>query len=284
MDNFFNETDNGTVLNSNTTVRKQPTPESKFHNFSIHTASIMEVVTPDNANSRSKKRTEYKAVINSGPKIGTVINGLHSLDSFGGDENYSEFVYKPKKKVLKGKDEGDRTIPEFTDASTVVVANIDGNFNNWIILGGLKNPNNGENVSKDDGIVWKGSFNGLTWKIDKDGNMNITRGSTTVDIKNNGNIEVKSSADTKITATGNTEITTSGTTQINSSGAMTLTGSSGINFVGPFVNLGGAGADQQLVRGNAFQTLFNTHTHPSNGSAPTQQMGSSHLSSKIKVE
>ncbi len=44
------------------------------------------------------------------------------------------------------------------------------------------------------------------------------------------------------------------------------------------------GSSEPLVRGAAMTTLFNSHTHPSNGSPPTQQMTSTEVSTKNFTE
>jgi hypothetical protein len=46
----------------------------------------------------------------------------------------------------------------------------------------------------------------------------------------------------------------------------------------------GEGATQALIKGNAFMTLFNTHTHASQGAPPAVLMSTSHLSLTSKTK
>lgn len=49
------------------------------------------------------------------------------------------------------------------------------------------------------------------------------------------------------------------------------------------IDIGNLGATLHRLVTDAFQTLFNTHTHPASGQPPTQQMGATHLTSIVKA-
>jgi hypothetical protein len=138
----------GTILNSNTRLNKAPDNQSKYNNFSIHKAMITKSISKDDDKNQDKKGVGYEAVICGGEREGEVIRKLRPLCSFGGNENYNEVVYKPKEQVLSGKDKGEKTPPEHTDGSYVIVGFLNGHYNHPIILGGWAQPNNSEYGAK----------------------------------------------------------------------------------------------------------------------------------------
>ncbi len=239
----------GQVLNSNLKINNiNQSASSPWNNFGIYKAMLLEAKYKDEDGNQYKHGVEYTAVITGGPRSGEFLSNVMPLDGFGGKDNYSEIVYTPKTKVLKGKNEGDSTPPENTDGSYVLIGFLGGHQSRPVILGGLKQPNNenyGANI--DDSVLYRGQVNGMAWKISKDGILTVNREGTTITIDSTGN-GVTISSDKAIT--------------INSSDSITL-GSGGEPF----------------VLGNAMASLFNSHTH--SGPPPDQTMGSGEMSSLI---
>lgn len=291
----------GSVINSNTRVINAPDNSSKYKNFGFYKASILRALPKDNPNNRSKKSVEYEAVIISGSRRGEIVRGLRPLDSFGGAGNFNEVVYQPKTQVLKGKNNGDKTIPEDTDGSYVVVGFMGGNYNFPIILGGWPQPNNSEyGASEADGTRILGKFQDLSWNIDKDGVLTISHSGTSIRLNGGsgdvtvtttaktvinatGNVEMTSSGNVEMTASGNAEITSTGPATITSSGAVNIGGAAGITFTGPFVKLGSAAAEA-VILGDTFKAYFDNHVHGAAGTPPTVPMPASTLSTKSQVE
>jgi len=92
---------------------------------------------------------------------------------------------------------------------------------------------------------------------------------------------LKFTSDGKISVNGAAEIdVTTPVVNIVASGAA--------NVTAPQINLGADGADLKEILTSAFASLFNTHTHKSNGSgvqtdAPLQQATATHMTSTVKA-
>ncbi len=283
----------GTIISANVLVNKAPNDSSKYNNFGIYKAAILKAFPKDDPNNVSKKTVEYEAIIVSGSRQGEIIRGVHPLDTFGGKDNFNEIVYKPKEKVLKGKDAGSSTFPEDTDASYVVIGFMNGYYNNPIILGGWRQPNNSTfGASEADGTLVRGQFQNLSWSINNNGVLNVNHSGTSITLDNSGNVSIVTTSKATINSSGNTEITTSGKAKITSSQNVEVTsaqavevgGATGITFTGPFVKLGGSGASEHVILGDLFKTFFDGHVHSGGGGAPVTPMPTSTLSTKSTVE
>jgi len=112
------------------------------------------------------------------------------------------------------------------------------------------------------GEFWMVHKSGSYQKFTNDGKVNI-----------NGQAEIDMSAPTiMIQATGNVNVMAGGQA----------------NVTAPVINLGAAGAALKSILTSAFASLFNGHTHKSNGSgvqtdAPLQQADGSHMTSTVKA-
>lgn len=252
----------GTVLNSNLKI-ESARKYNKNENFAPVQAMLIEAYPKDHEKNKFKKGVEYKAVIVGGPREGEVIHNVQAKCEFGGKDNYHEVNYTPKKEVLKGKNKGDATPTENTDGSYVMIQFLNGSRNSGIITGALPQPNNEEYGSNDaDGTLLRGKFNGLAYKIDKDGIFTLSREGTTITIDSAG---------------GGINIQSDKTINIDTSDIVNINGTSEINL--------GSGANEAMVKGNALATLFNAHTHADSGEGvPNQTLGASQLSSLIKVK
>lgn len=71
--------------------------------------------------------------------------------------------------------------------------------------------------------------------------------------KENGDIEIESKNDLNIKTSGKTTIDSTGDITINSSGKIEMTSTGVVNI---------NGSSEPLIKGNAFETLYNAHTHP----------------------
>ena len=90
---------------------------------------------------------------------------------FGGIYNYEEYTYRP----FNGSPEDTGTISDETykPGDVVIVAFLDGDSREGVILGGLTHPGR-KNQIKDDTIVYASEFNGLETKINIDGEYRVT--------------------------------------------------------------------------------------------------------------
>lgn len=148
-----------------------------------------------------------------------------------------------------------------------------------------------QEADKNNGIVLLFGYN------DVNQSLNVPQGEywlvhasgSFIKLKNNGNIDIHASATVGQTApsisiTGTSSVTVSSPeVKIESSGSILIDANSSIGINAPTVNAGAGGAVSKLVK-ESFEALFNSHTHdtPSGeSSSPTQQMGSSELTSNF---
>jgi hypothetical protein len=61
-----------------------------------------------------------------------------------------------------------------------------------------------------------------------------------------------------------------------------VTATTAATVTAPAINLGASGETLQPLVTAAMEALFNSHTHPATGAAPTQQMGAAQLTTAIK--
>ena len=274
----------GHIVSSNTKLTARTGP-SQYANYGVYKAQIIEAIAKGDPRNRWKKGVEYTAVVVGGPRNGELLHSVVPLCGFGGDKNFSEQVYTPRRKVLKGKDQGSSTPPENTDGSYVILSFLSGDINFPVILSGASQPNNTEyGAGEDDGARILGSYNGLRWNIDSSGKMTISNNGTSIVLDGpSGGVTITTTQDANINSSGKTNITSSGDVSVTSSGGVEVNGAAGINFTGPFVHLGSSGAAEQVIRGNDFKSYFDTHVHGGSG-PPSTPMPTSTLSTKITTD
>ncbi|WP_420104883.1 phage baseplate assembly protein V [Herbaspirillum huttiense] len=99
----------------------------------------------------------------------------------------------------------------------------------------------------------------------------------------------KFTSDGKVSINGQAEIDMSAPTiMIQATGNVNVMAAGQANVTAPVINLGAAGAALKAILTSAFASLFNGHTHKSNGSGvqtdpPQQQADSSHMTSTVKA-
>ncbi len=90
---------------------------------------------------------------------------------FGGVFNYEEFTVRGYE---KGEDSAGRGEYAVRPGDVVVVAYINGNANDGMILGGCRHPGRKSRISDADGIAYDAEFNGMRTQINKDGEYTLT--------------------------------------------------------------------------------------------------------------
>ncbi|WDZ97991.1 phage baseplate assembly protein V [Herbaspirillum sp. WKF16] len=100
---------------------------------------------------------------------------------------------------------------------------------------------------------------------------------------------IKTTNDGKASINGQAEVdVTAPTIMIQATGNVNVMAGGQANVTAPVINLGAAGAALLNILNSAFATLFNSHTHKSNGTAvqtdpPLQQAGAAHMTSTVKA-
>ena len=287
----FKTLQDGSVLSSNTLINKATSDRSKYVNYGFYKAAILSKIPVGDPRNRNKASVEYDAVILSGNRQGELVSNVMTLDTFGGQDNFQEITYAPKTKVNNGKDNGNRTPPENTNASYVIIGFMNGYYNNPVILGGWRQPNNKITGATDaEDLIIRGAFQKLNWSVNKDGKLTVSHSGTSISLDEDGNISIVTTKDTSIQSnqnvsiesTGNTSVNSTGNVEVTSAAAVQIGGAAGVTFTGPFVKLG-ENAVEAIILGDSFKTFFDGHTH-GGGPPPNVAMPSSTLSPTSKVE
>lgn len=186
----------------------------RFENTPLRIGVVTEVYDIDNEKNLSKTVPEYTVVTKetengAGIKYKTYGNCLY-LDKFGGIADFFEHKIRPT--VIKIDNEPTKVSHDFKkqNGSLVLLLCLDGFSENAIIIGGIPNVQNTETqrkttLTKDAGHHMEGEFNGINWKVNKDGEFVLTFKSPT---DNDGKVIDKKYSGTfsKIDKTGSFEV------------------------------------------------------------------------------
>jgi len=177
----------GTPISTNITSLNDKDYLSKFKCNEIHIGIIWEIYYTDDDKNINKKDIEYKVKIESGNRMGQFFENVVAMNLFGGLTNFSETVYQPKENLIQTKGGNDRsvkkskerdsiTVSKFdSDASTVIVAFLDGYNEQPIIIGSYNHRSREDYLTKkEDGIRHIQEFNGMRLEINDDGEYTLT--------------------------------------------------------------------------------------------------------------
>jgi hypothetical protein len=147
-----------------------------FSNLSLKVGIILDIIEVEDPANISKISTEYTVM--TVEKFNSVTyNHCLASDGFGGISDFFNKKYRPttnKKKTLS------KTELKNQNGSVVLLLCIDGKSEQAIIIGSIAHPDrkNGK-LTQDKGHHLEGEFNGVNWKIDKDGSLTVTFKSAT---------------------------------------------------------------------------------------------------------
>jgi len=165
----------GTVVSSNTIAGQRSGNRKLYKNFKIEKAIIVDVMYAGEKRNLYGLGTEYDVLIVNGPREGERLTNVLSINSFGGLNNFCEWVYNKRKVNYHGNKNTIDTPSEEFDNAYVIVGFLGGHYNSAVILGGYPHPGNTvEKPQRSDGEILVGEFNGLRWKINDDGELIIT--------------------------------------------------------------------------------------------------------------
>lgn len=273
----------------------------------------------DEETNKSKKYVEYDVLARDSKGGLVTYQNCRFIQDMSGYNDFSETVLEPNEAALQGKLDSSNFAANM-NGTMVVLAFLDGSFAKPIIIGGFPHRRN-SGAKKSDGIRKKKSFRGLTWEINKDGELIVTqKGSSTPDGKQKDktlNTQVKFDKTGKLIATvGNNGLkaewdgkndkityTTAGGPKITIDGAGTITisangtliiidGNSGkISLTGNLVDVG-AGASALAALGPQLVSWLTSHTHmyspgpgtPVPSQPPTVPPPTSVLSTTVKIK
>jgi len=178
----------GTPISSNTlALNRSSTPFSKEETTKLrnlvgranetHLATVREVLFADDIRNQSKYQVEYVIRIEFGPRHGQEFESVQAINLYGGNVNFSETIYFPKTQLVENKTRNAEDIYMYDhDASQVVVAFMDGFYNQPFIIGGWHNTNTSPlfAAKKVDGCREIKEFNGIRLETNKDGEYILT--------------------------------------------------------------------------------------------------------------
>lgn len=145
----------------------------RFNNYALRTGVIIKVHEIDSENNVNNLGPEYDvAVIEQDEDRGvtsTIYRNCTSIDQFGGVSDFMEVKYT----AATNEDYKSKQDPEDTNGAMVTILCLDGISSKGIIIGGVKHTKRESNLTKENGKHLEGEFNGLNWKIDKDGALTI---------------------------------------------------------------------------------------------------------------
>lgn len=186
----------------------------RFENTPLRVGIVIEANDIDNDKNFSKNIPEYTVVTREFNSAGGIdykkYSNVISLDKFGGIADFFEYKLRPNKNPI----DKEPTKPSYDFAkqngTLVLLLCLDGFSEQPIIIGGFPNvldqkTQRKTTLTKENGLHMEGEYNGINWKINKDGEFVLTFRSPT---DNNGKIinNKYSGTFTKIDKTGSFEV------------------------------------------------------------------------------
>lgn len=145
----------------------------RFNNFSLKTGVIIKCHEIDSKNNVNNLGPEYDVVVLEQDEdrgtTSTTYTNCTSIDAFGGVGDYFQVKYN----AADNEDYKTNQNPEKTNGAMVLILCMDGVSSKGIIIGAVKHSKRESKLTKDNGKHLEGEFNGLNWKIDKDGSLTI---------------------------------------------------------------------------------------------------------------
>jgi hypothetical protein len=166
----------------------------RFQNTPLRVGIITESYDIDNQKNLSKNIPEYTVItkemnVSGGTDYKTYTNVI-SLDKFGGVADFFEYRSRPNTAVVDK--ESNKPSYDFAkqNGSLVLLLCLDGFSEQAVIIGGLPNIINEKTqrkttLTKQNALHMEGEYNGINWKVNKDGEFTLTFRSPT---DNNGKI------------------------------------------------------------------------------------------------
>lgn len=145
-------------------------------NLTIKVGIVIDVIEIDSPNNATKLSTEYTVMTIESFNNKTYSNCL-AADGFGG---IADFFNQKLRPVSDKKKAANKTELKGQNGSIVLMMCLDGLADQAVIIGSIAHPDrkNGK-LTKELGHHMEGEFNGVNWKVDKDGALTVTFKSAT---------------------------------------------------------------------------------------------------------
>jgi hypothetical protein len=146
-------------------TREHPEPNEHFHNRALRMGEVLDIIPPSDERSQSKKFNEYIVRIQNKSLLGesnTLEIRCFLASSFGGQADRLHYTFRTQKATGEPSETG------LGLGSKVLVLCINGETNNAVIIGGLRE---GDNKDKEEGHHLHFEFNGVTVAIKDTGEV-----------------------------------------------------------------------------------------------------------------
>ena len=319
MDNYL---ENGAVLPSgllgnNGEVLLMAGFNKSYRNTPLRMGIIVKSYPISDPGNLTKLTTEYDILVfeqyeDKGSSIMTYPHCISS-EGLGSIADYFEKTLR----VREGNPSSSSLIDtKNQNGAVVLILCLDGMSDKAIIIGAVTHPDRKTNLANNLPFL-QGEYNGCNLKIANDGSIAFTfkgatdnngkvkdtsQGNTVITVKTDGSFEVSHSKitftlakdgnatltagkDLAMNVTGNVTIAAQGNVNVQCKDA-TVTASGTATVEGSKVNLG-QGASDAVIKGDAFKSYFDGHTHPTAvgpSGPPVAPMPGSTLSKKVKTE
>lgn len=231
------------------------TDNGAMSNVRLRVGEVQAIYFPSDERNVSGRFVEYDVWVQhraNGTAVTKTYNNVIAIDHFGSKADFSFATYRVKQ---NNSNEGDQKEAAPGKGSKVILLCINGETNNAIILGGLRDFNSTKDT-KDDGHNMHSVFNGVDVTINKDGEFQLVyNGATDLDGQPAENTDKDSSGTyVKIDKSGNVTISDKdGSNAIvvsHSDGKVNVTGANEINLIAPTVRAGDDSTADPMVGGN----------------------------------
>lgn len=154
---------------------------SAFGNTALRVGEVVEMLYPSNERNLSKKFIEYRVAVQQrdgeGGAVLTIYNNCMLLNGFGG-------LADKTRHTLRADASTERNGDGLGRGSKVLILCVNGETNQAVILGGVRDENDADLDREEDGHNLYREFNGIGFAIDKFGQLKVQfRGATTIDGK-----------------------------------------------------------------------------------------------------
>lgn len=279
-----------------------------YKNVALRVGVVVQVYPISDSKNRTKLTNEYDvAVMEQNEDRGATLilyRNCLSTDGFG---SIADFFDRTIRKQKKKSTKGDSTNLSGQNGAIALILCLDGMSDKGIIIGFLGHPDRKTKI-KDEGPYLESEFNGVNFKIEKEGNFTLTfkgatdndgkaldaeQGQTTAKIEKDGSFEINhknskfridkkgevsvvTKLDVKVETEGNVDIKAKGNVVANTEeGEITanckmakITAKDEATVESKNIKLGEQ-AVEAVILGDSFKAFFDSHIHTGNLGAPT---------------
>lgn len=154
--------------------------DHKFNNVSLKTGAIIAMYDVGSEDNKTNLGPEYDVMVieqrQDQGQAGVIYKNVLAPDAFGSIADFLEYRRRVPDQVKEYRDTLD---PDSMNGAFVMLLCIDGQSENAIIIGGIRNPNRPDILTDANGRHLEWEFNGVNFVIKDDGSVRIEYKSAT---------------------------------------------------------------------------------------------------------